>query len=198
MVDRADINGEGASTRSSGARMSAAEADAWFRREVLPLEAMLMQFLQHNWRNESDVPDLRQDVYASVYKAACEKIPERPKQYLFVTARNLLIDRVRHGQVVPIEVASDLEALEIAADAPNPEQSAIARDDLRHLQAAIDRLPPRCREVIMLRRVEGLSRPEIAQRLNIAEGTVSRHLEDAIRALVEILGGDPPSVRRVP
>ncbi len=198
MVDRADINSEGASTRSSGARMSTAEADAWFRAEVLPLEAMLMQFLQQNWRNASDVPDLRQVVYARVYQAACEGLPERPKQYVFATARNLLINRMRQGQVIPIEAASDLEALEIAADAPGPEQAAIARDELRHLQAALDRLPPRAREVILLRRVEGLSRAEIAARMGITEGTVSQHLEHGLRALVEILGGDPPSVRRQP
>ncbi len=193
-----DGNREGANPRPSGVRVSAAEVDAWFRREVLPLEPMLMQFLQQNWRNASDVPDLRQEVYSRVYEAACEKIPDRPKQYVFAAARNLLINRMRHGQVVPIEAASDLEALEIAADAPGPEQFAIARDELRHLQAALDRLPPRAREVILLRRVEGLSRPEIAQRMGITEGTVSQHLEHAIRALVEILGGDPPSVRRTP
>ena len=198
MVDKTDVNGEGATLRSSDARMSTAEVDAWFRREVLPLEAMLMQFLQHNWRNASDVPDLRQEIYARVYEAARDRIPERPKQYLFATARNLLISRMRQGQIVPIEAAADLDALEIAADMPGPEQTAIARDELRHLQAALDRLPPRAREVILLRRVEGLSRPEIAQRMGIVEGTVSRHLEDAVRALVEILGGDPPSVRRQP
>lgn len=198
MVDRADITSEGAKPRSSGAQMSTAEVDAWFRAEVLPLEAMLMQYLQQNWRNASDVPDLRQEVYARVYQAACEKLPERSKQYVFATARNLLINRMRQGQVVPIEAASDLEALEIAVDSPGPEQSVIARDELRHLQAALDRLPPRAREVILLRRVEGLSRPEIAQRMGITEGTVSQHLEQGLRALVEILGGDPPSVRRLP
>ena len=36
-------------------------ADEWFEREVLPLEALLMQFLERNWRNPSDVPDFRQD-----------------------------------------------------------------------------------------------------------------------------------------
>ena len=198
MVDRADITSEGADPRSSGAHMSTAEVDAWFRAEVLPLEAMLMQYLQQNWRNASDVPDLRQEVYARVYQAACEKLPERPRQYVFAAARNLLINRMRQGQVVPIEAASDLEALEIAADAPGPEQTLIARDELRHLQAAFDRLPPRAREVILLRRVEGLSRPEIAQRMGITEGTVSQHLEHGLRALMEILGGDPPSVRRLP
>ena len=41
------------------AAMTASEVDAWFGREVLPLEAALMQFLQHNWRNKADIADLR-------------------------------------------------------------------------------------------------------------------------------------------
>ena len=46
---------------------AAAEVNAWFGREVLPLEAALMEFLQHNWRNQSDVYDFRQEVYVRVY-----------------------------------------------------------------------------------------------------------------------------------
>jgi RNA polymerase sigma-70 factor (ECF subfamily) len=198
MVDRPDNHREGAATRATGAEMTASEVDLWFAREVLPLESVLMQFLQHNWRNASDISDLRQEVYVRVYEAALERIPERPKQFVFATARNLLIDRVRHGNVVPIEAASDLEALEIAADAPGPEHTAIARDDLRHLQSAIDRLPPRAREVILLRRIHGLSRAEIAQRMGVAEGTVSQHLAYAVRLLTNALYGEFPDVRRKP
>ena len=113
MVDRADINGEGASTRSSGAHMSAAEADEWFASRGAAAGSALMQFLQHNWRNKSDIADLRQDVYVQVYEAACERFPT-PEQFVFATARNLLIDRVRREQVVPIEAVADLDALEIA------------------------------------------------------------------------------------
>ena len=48
------------------AGMSQSEVDAWFVREVLPLEASLMQYLAHNWENKSEIPDLRQEIYARV------------------------------------------------------------------------------------------------------------------------------------
>lgn len=182
--------------RAPGAAMTASEVDLWFGREVLPLEAALMQYLQHNWRNKSDITDLRQEIYVRVYEAAQKKIPDRPKQFLFATARNLLIDRVRQEHVIPIEAAADLEALEIAADAPGPERILSARDDLRRLQAALDRLPMRAREAVILGRIEGLSRREIAARMGIGEGTVAQYLARGIRELVEYFYGEAP--RRQP
>ena len=177
-----------------GTSMSA--ADDWFDREVLPLETLLMQFLERNWRNPSDIPDFRQDVYVRVYEAALNEIPENTRQFVLTTARNLLIDRARHERVVPIEAAADLEDLGAAADFPGPERIVAARDELRHLQAALDRLPPRCREAIVLRRIRGLSRSEIAQRMGITEFSVSRYLSRGICTLADILHGEPPNIRR--
>jgi RNA polymerase sigma factor (sigma-70 family) len=196
MVERPDTNSEAANRRAPGVNPLETEADAWFVREVLPLEASLMQFLQHNWRNKSEISDLRQEVYVRVYEAAKHTIPERPKQFLFATARNLLIDRVRHAQVVPIEAASDLEALEIAADTPGPDRIVQARDELRLLQVALDSLPPRWRNAIILQRVEGLSRKQIAERMGVTELSAARYLADGICALVDRLYGDPPNLRR--
>ena len=63
----------------------------------------------------------------------------------------------------------------------DPERTLAARDELSRLQAALDQLPPRTREVIVMRRVEGLSRVEIAVRLGISEETISalRHKRHA-------------------
>jgi RNA polymerase sigma-70 factor (ECF subfamily) len=172
------------------------DVDVWFGREILPLEAALMEFLQHNWRNRSDLTDFRQDVYVRIYQAAQKQLPDHPRQFLFTTARNLLIDRVRHEQVIPIEAAADLEALEIAVDAPAPDRTLMARDALRRVQAALDRLPPREREAILLGRVEGLSRREIALRMGIAESAVAQYLSRGIRGLVNALCNEPSTVRR--
>ena len=146
-----------------------------------------MQFLQHNWRNQSDIADLRQDIYMRVYDAAQKQIPERTKPLVFTTARNLILTRVRDAQVVPIEAVSDLEALNTAIDAPDPERSAIARDELRRLQVAIDRLPARCREAFVMSRIQGLSRNEIALRMGVSEKTVTEHFTKAMRLLADIL-----------
>lgn len=198
MAKTTDMERDRAETRSTSARMSTPELRAWFMREVVPLEPLLMQYLQHNWRNKSDIVDLRQEVYARVFEAAKGQIPERTKQFVFTTARNLLIDRVLHEQIVPIEAVADLEALEIAKDAPDPERSTIARDELRRLQAALDRLPPRCREAIVLRKIENLSIQEIAQRMGVSVKTVEWHLTNGVRVLTEAIYGGSTGSRGAP
>jgi len=195
MIERSDNDREKAPLTSE-AVVTPSEVDEWFVREILPLEAALMEYLQHNWRNRSDIYDFRQEVYMRLYQAALKELPDRPKQFLFATARNLLIDRVRHEQVVPIEAVSDLEALEVAADAPLPDRALLARDELRHLQSALDRLTPRCRQAIILARIDGFSRSEIAARMGVSESVVSNYLSAGIRTLVELLYGESPTVRR--
>jgi len=186
---------ERAEQRTSSARMSTPELRAWFVREVVPLEPELMKYLQHNWRNRSDIVDLRQEVYARVFDAARTQIPEKTRQFVFTTARNLLINRVLHEQVVPIEAVADLEALDIAKDTPDPERSVIAREELRRLQVALDELPPRCREAIVLRKIENLSIREIVQRMGVSENTVKMHLSNGVRALTEALYGQASNTR---
>jgi RNA polymerase sigma-70 factor (ECF subfamily) len=102
-----------------------------------------------------------------------------------------LISRVREQQIVPIEAVADLDALDVAIDMPGPDRSAIARDELRRLQQAIDKLPPRLREALILRRVEGLSRGEIALRMNVSEASVSAYLMDGMYALADLLYAAP-------
>lgn len=194
MTKNIDLN-EGSSL-VSGTEITVAMVKAWFGREILPLEASLMQYLEHNWRNASDISDLRQEVYVRIYEAALRKFPEKPRQYLFATARNILIKRVQHERVVPIEAVADLEALNLAGDTPDVERIILAGEELRRLQAALDRLPPRARETILLSRIEGLSRGEIASRMGIGEASVSQYLSQGIRALVDILYGETPNVRR--
>lgn len=172
------------------ADVSQLDADAWFIREVLPLEPALMQYLTRNWENKSDLPDLRQEIYGRVCEAAHHEIPNSAKSFLFATARNFLIDLVRHSRVVQIEAMADLEALDIASEQPSPEREISAREELRAVHAAILRLPPRCQESVVLRKIEGLSLREISARMNISEKTVERHLTDGLRALANVLYGE--------
>lgn len=164
-------------------------ASAWFVREILPLEASLMSYLRHNWRNASDLPDLRQEIYARVFEAAQERIPDNPRRFLFTCARNLLINLGRREQVVPIEAVADLEELNVATDAPEPDRSVMAREELRRLQAALEQLPTRAREAITLAYFVGLSGKEIAERMGVSQSTASLHLSNGAMALADILYG---------
>jgi RNA polymerase sigma factor (sigma-70 family) len=164
---------------------------AWFSREILSLEAILMHYLRQNWRNANDIPDLRQEIYARVLQAARERIPDNPKQFLLTSARNLLIDLVRREQIVPMETFADFEALDIASDEPEPDRAVIAKDELRRVKAAFVHLPPRTREAIELTYFEGLSCTEVAKRMGVAKPTASKFIAKGTLALGDILLGAP-------
>src|SRR5262245_56141631 len=115
--------------------MSQDALDDWFMREVISLEPMLTRFLQRNWRNEAEIGDLRQEAYARVYEAARRERPQLVKPFLFQTARNLMIDRLRRQSVVSLESMVDVDWLNVSDDRPSSEAYVAARQELRLLQA---------------------------------------------------------------
>ena len=96
------------------------------------------------------------------------------------------------------KAVADVDALGAAMDAPGVDQAVIARDELRRLQGALDQLPPRCREAVVLAHVEGLAGHEIAQRMNISRPTVSVHLAQGLRALTSIMYGEDVAREKKP
>ena len=191
MAETPESNRENADPHGSGAGMTASDVNAWFVREVLPLEAGLIRFLSRRWRNKKDVEDLLQDVYMRVYEAAQKEMPHPVRPFVFTVARNLLINRSRREHVVAIQSVADVDLLNVFDEEPGPERNVMAREELVRLQEALDQLPPRARQAVVLRKIVGLSRREIAQRMGIAEQTVNRHLTDGMYALAELLWGKP-------
>lgn len=187
MVDGFDHGrGDGDSGRT-GASVSTPSIDEWFVREILPLERLLMHFLNRALNDPHDAADLRQDVYIKIYEAAQTTIPDPAKPFVMATARNLVVDRIRHKQVVSIETVGDLDRLGFASEEPGPDRVVVARSELSRLRRILDQLPDRCREAMILRKVECLPRREIAQRMGISEAAVAQHLAAGMRVLADTL-----------
>ncbi len=163
--------------------------NTWFAREILIHEAALVRYLARLWPSREEVHDLRQETYMRVYEAAGKSRPHSPKSFLFTTARHLMADRIRRSRVVSIETIGDLESLNVLVEDDSPEQRLQARQELMQLARAFSVLPPRCREVVWLRRVDGFSQREVASRLNITEKTVESHIVKGTRLLADALFG---------
>jgi len=161
----------------------------WFAREILVHEAALVRYLRRAWRERDELLDLRQEIYVRVYEAAAKTRPHAPKSFLFTTARHLLADRIRRRRVVSFETIGDFSALNVPVDEVSPEQRAHASQELVQLARAFAALPPKCREVVWLRRVDELTQREVAERLRISEKTVESHIMKGTRLLADFFYG---------
>jgi RNA polymerase sigma factor (sigma-70 family) len=161
----------------------------WFAQEILIHEAALIRYLRRVWSDREDIHDLRQEAYMRVYEAAKKSRPQFPKSFLFTTARHLMADRLRRRRVISMEAVGDLDVLNVPVEEISPEQRLHARQELLQLARAFADLPPKCREVVWLRRVDELSQKEVASRLNISEKTVESHVVKGTRLLADVLFG---------
>lgn len=162
----------------------------WFRREVLPLEGQLTHFIRHNWRVEDDVMDLRHDVYELAITGARKGLPLATRPYVFVIARNHLINRAKRARIVSFEQIADLELVDGEFELVDPERQLSAREALRRVQEGLAKLSPRVRQIVQLRKIEGLNVKETAARLGIGSDAVRQQTSTGMRALTDhMLGG---------
>lgn len=172
------------------------EVDEWFIREVMPLEPGLMKFLRRSGHGESEQVDLRQELYVQLYESARKSFPTNTRAFAFRALRNLLINHARRARVVSMESVADIDTLNTAVHSITPEREATATEELRRLRAGLERLPPRCREVVVLRRIEGLSQRETAERLGVKVNTVEKQMAYGLRALTDFMLGGTGRIRR--
>lgn len=170
----------------------------WFCREVLPLEPVLTRFIRRHGRSGEDIADIRQEVYEKVLAAAARALPIQPSAYVFTTVRNVMINRARRANVISIELVATLDDLTPDADWLTPDRHVDGRQQLHRVQMGLDRLPPRCREVIWLRKVEGLSTREVAERLGVGIDAVEQQTMLGMRALTDYMLGGDGRIKRPP
>jgi len=172
------------------------DLNAWFRREVLPLERALTSYIRRNWRVAEDVIELRQDIYEHALIGAARALPANARAYLYTLARNHLINHAKRARIVSFETIADLDIVDRDLDMFETERALAARDELRHAQAGIDKLPPRCREVMRLRKLDGLSTQEAADALGVSTETIRQQLKYGMKALIDhMMGGSGRVVR---
>lgn len=105
---------------------------------------------------------------------------EEDTRLLYAIARNAAID---HGRVARrrSELLGSLVAEQFPTETPSPAAALGARRAMTALDDALESLPPRTRQVFLLRRVHGLSHSEIAAALDMSVSAVGKHLLRAMR-----------------
>lgn len=155
----------------------------WFAQEVHAHEGQLKAYLRGSFPSVHDVDDVVQESYLRVWKSRAARPIRSARAFLFQVARRLAIDVLRRRKTSRIDAVCDLAALPVLVDGPDAADAICQNEELRLLAQAIHALPARCREVMILRKIEGLPQKEIAVRLGITEGTVQIHVGRGLRHL---------------
>lgn len=160
--------------------MPSSEQARWFADHVQPHERALRAYLHNTLGSVADVDDVVQETYARILRARDRGKIESPRGLLFATARNAARDIFRRRATAAILPITEIDESRVFDEAPGVAETVSRRQEVDLLDAAIASLPPRCREILLLRKFENLSHREIAARLGIAEHTVEAQLTKAL------------------
>jgi RNA polymerase sigma factor (sigma-70 family) len=178
-------------------RMNNQVAD-WLAINFLPHEAELRRMLRGVCINSAEIDDAIQETcYRILVMPDLDHI-HAPKPFVFRTAKNIVLDRIRRDTVVSIETMANLEELDIADTAPSPDRVYFAREELTWVFGLISNLPDRCKSVFRARRIHGMSQNETAESLGLTDSVVEHEMMRGMRLMSEMVsrrGMDPDNTR---
>ena len=140
--------------------------------------------IRRRTRDDQDAEDLLHSAWLRLFAYRAENDVREPQAFLVQTAANLAVDRHRQRK----RLARDpLDAFEMGLEDDSPLQDEVlaARERLRRVQAGLERLPPRTRQVFVMQKVEGMKLREIGAALGITQSAVEKHLAKAVLFLTE-------------
>ena len=157
------------------------EQSRWFAEEVQPHESGLRSFLKRASPARSDEDDLVQETYMRLLRAREKGEIRSAKALMFTIARNALRDFLRRKGKNPNIPVTETDEIAVLDDGVGVVESVCRQQELALLAEAINHLPERCREVLLLRKIKGHSQREIADLLGITENTVESLTTKGVR-----------------
>lgn len=145
----------------------------------------LLAFLRRRIPNEADAQDAVQDCFTRLLRYVDEQPPAAWKPLLYRIATNLSHDEARMRLTHHSADHVPLDDAELVSDELPYDQQIEQEQELAILQAVILQLPPKCRQVYLLHRMEGMSYSAIADHCGLSKKTVEMHISRALAALRE-------------
>lgn len=146
----------------------------------------LIAFVRRRVTIEAEAVDIVQEAYLRVLRYRHDKSLEDLRALLFTIAINLIGMRLRVGRErhwVPLQ-----DELALMEDSPSPDRQIDGERRVIRLAAVIEKLPEKCRQVFLLRRIHGMSQREIAERMGISIKAVEKHITTALAICRQKLG----------
>ncbi len=172
----------------------------WFKEQIHPHDSQLRTYLRGSFPRMRDVDDVVQESYLRVWRRQTRQPIKFAKAFLFTIAKRLALDWIRKEKGSLTNDGEDVEALAVYDHGRSAADTVSRAEIIALLIEAVDALPKRCREVVILRKFKFLSVRETAERLGVQEHTVEMQLARgnariraylATRGITTVLGREP-------
>ena len=150
---------------------------------------ILKKFLRRRGESREDAEDLIQEAFLRLHLYCQSSESHQQEAFLKRTLLNLVVDRYRkehadrYVEEKPEELSGDLALIDLR---PTPDEEFAVQERLIKVEALLNSLAPRTREVFVLHRLEGYSCGQIAKQFGISVSAVEKHIARAVLALMDI------------
>jgi len=160
-------------------------------RVFVRFQRSLLRYLRDLLVRREDAEDVAQETYVRLMRAGSLGQSElHVRASMFRAATNLAYDRFRQRRAQGRH--DDAQLAELPDEAPQAERIVAMEQALGVVERTLLALPPRCRQVFLLRTSHEQSYEAIAERLGISKRTVEREMQAALDACQRELRGDLP------
>ena len=174
------------------------ERAIWLGSFIIPYEVALRRWLTSRRFQGVDVDDVIQETYVVLSELKSVEHIHNPMSYTFQVAYSIVLAQLKRSRIVSITSAADLDQIASIVNAPSPESQVGDREELALVEEVINALPLRVREVFVLRKIEGASQREVAQRLGISENIVEKCVAQGLWTLLKSFNRGGKSVSDTP
>jgi RNA polymerase sigma factor (sigma-70 family) len=154
-----------------------------FRRLRQKYQDVIASLIFRLVHNRGEIEDLTQEAFIKAFTSLASFNEEYAfSTWLYRIATNNTIDHIRRKRLSTFSIDKPIESkdsdymFELPDTGPEPDQELIARQRHRMLDEAMNDLPPKYRQVIVMRHVEEKDYAEIAKALRLPLGTVKAHI----------------------
>lgn len=131
--------------------------------------------------DRDDAEDIVQELFISVWNKQLDAMPEKEfSAYLTTSVKNSCISFLRKRKEDTVSIDEHPASASCMPD-EMPEEGSKSPEEVLH--AALSTLPPKCKEIFLLAKLQGLKYREIAGKLNLSEKTVENQMTKAIKLL---------------
>ena len=133
--------------------------------------------------------DLVQGVFENALKMGTQKLSEikNARAFLYRSAYNAGVDYCRHTQVGQRHVDDVCVDSQQYVESVDPFRNVSVQQELDVLVLALNNMPKKRQELIIMNRVQGLSYAEISRKLSLSETVVRKHVNRALSELLTVL-----------